>query len=88
MKGALTSDALMQGRGGQVVQMWWDVLAELPEADRVRVLRWSTGWPALPAGGWPAGRRFTLRALSIGPDHLRSCRTPLHKTLSFQGALI
>ena len=52
-----------------MVQMWWDVLAELPEADRVRVLRWSTGWPALPAGGW-GPRRFTLRALSIGPDHL------------------
>merc|ERR1712203_717132 len=62
--------------GRPVVDWWFAILDKSPPDTRQAVLRWSTGWAAVPGGGWPADVVFVLSSQpELGPVYLPQAHT-------------
>jgi len=62
--------------GSPIVDWWFEVLERSSPGARQAVLRWSTGWAAIPGAGWPADVYFVLSSRpDLGPAHLPQAHT-------------
>lgn len=61
--------------GDQIIDWWFQSLIAAPPGFRQKVLRWSTGWAAMPSDGWPHDKPFVIQRSGVDADHLPHAHT-------------